>query len=82
MQFGDMDAVSVTTIRISTCDFWATNKGPSTSSTRATPSWRRIGSSTSGLLAGGAKMKDESPNPNRRTDCQGHFSCQLILGRP
>jgi hypothetical protein len=25
-QFGDAGAVSVTTIRISTCDFWATNK--------------------------------------------------------
>jgi hypothetical protein len=31
---GTRDAVSVTTIRISTCDFWATNKHTS---------WRRIG---------------------------------------
>jgi hypothetical protein len=67
-QFGDAGAVSVTMIRISTCDFWATNKGSSRSSTRCpTPSWRRIGSRTSGANSCPGRVPSELGHSGRET---------------
>src|SRR5262245_47246244 len=45
---GTRDAVSVTTIRISTCDFWATNKGPHPAHGALHRVGGRIGSKPSG----------------------------------